>query len=294
VTYSGFPEAANNKVLEKVRIDGQRNAIVKTFEFNGSEATDEITINLPPGVHSVDLYSIWRNSNGATGNRDQFLGKIKCESPEPGLSAEKAQKFSTKERYTQELLQLGHAGEVVDYAITVHNTGNVPLTLELKDLGCDEGTITGGPSGPLMRFESTTYYCQHTLTKADEQAEEYCNVARVKGESEGPTVEAESNQVCVELPDPRTNTEFGCSTFVINFTGFPNLPGNTAKIKIRIDGEIVFEEEITFNGPTDTFVYEANLPPGHHGVDSYVTWRTHGFNGGRDQTVRQGIKCEGG
>jgi hypothetical protein len=292
VTYSGFPNLPNNTIKESVRIDGVVGAVKKTFVFNGEEGTDEIIINLPPGEHTIDLFSIWRNSNGVSGNRDQFLGKIKCENPEPGIAAEKEQKYSTKQKYTKELLKLGHVGNVVDYKIVVRNTGNEPLTLNFKDLGCDEGTLTGGQA-TLNRFESTTFFCTHTLTAKDREAGIFCNVATVEGTPpEGPVVTAETNNVCVELPNPGTNTEFSCKTFVVHLSGFPNVPGNKVKIRITVDKELVKETIFEFNGSTATFEYEANLTPGHHQVDVFVIWKTNGFNGNHDQTLRNGITCE--
>ena len=96
VTYTGFPNLPGNTIKEKVRIDGVKNAISKTFVFNGEEGTDTIILNLPPGEHSIDLFSIWKNSNGVSGNRDQALGKIKCTEADPELMMEKLQKYSTK------------------------------------------------------------------------------------------------------------------------------------------------------------------------------------------------------
>ncbi len=292
ITYSGFPNLPNNKVTEKVRIDGVSWAVEKTFVFNGPEATDKIEINLGPGTHAIDVFAKW-NTNGVTGGRDQFLGKITCVTPEPGIAAEKLQKFSTKQKYVKELLKLGKPGQIVDYEIIVRNTGNEPLeTINFSDPHCDPGTITGGPSGPLPRFGSTTYFCTHTLTVADREAGIYCNVANVEGiPTEGPVVTAESNTVCVELPNPGNNVEFGCKVINDYLSGFPNLPGNEVKIKVRIDGVTVLETTFIFNGPTAVFTYEVNLPPGHHSVDVFTKWNTHGFKGGTDRTLAHGITC---
>src|ERR1700726_3219438 len=245
ITYSGFPELPNNTVTEKVRIDGVQWAVEKTFVFNGPEGTDHIEINLPPGEHAIDVFSKWK-TNGIQGGRDQFLGKIKCEDPEPGIADEKAQKYSTKTKYTKELLKFGKVGQVVDYAITVHNTGNEPLELNFSDPHCDSGTITGGPGGPLPRFGSTTYFCTHTITTADREAGSYCNVATVTGTPpEGPVVSAETNTVCVEVPNPGNTVGFGCKVITVNPTGFPAAT-DTVTIKIYIDKVKVLEKIFTF------------------------------------------------
>jgi hypothetical protein len=293
VTYSGFPNAPGNTIKESVRIDGVAGAVKKTFVFNGPEATDVITINLSPGEHSLDLFSIWKNSNGVSGNRDQPLGRIKCIDPEPELEVEKLQKFSTKQKYTKELLKLGHVGEIVDYEIFVRNTGNVPLEINFTDLGCDSGTVTGGPSGPLGKGESATYFCNHTLTAADREREIVCNTATATGTPvEGPTVTKESNTVCTEVPKPKTNTEFSCKSITLVLTGFPNVPNNMVKIRVTVDGTKVFETIFTFNGPTAVFTYELNLPPGHHSIDVFAIWNTNKFKGNHDQPLRGGITCE--
>jgi uncharacterized repeat protein (TIGR01451 family) len=289
VTYSGFP-AGLNTIKEKVRIDGVKNAVTKTFTFAGPEGTDKIEINLPPGEHSIDLFSIWK-TNGVSGNRDQFLGKIKCLEPEPGIAAEKFQKYSTKEKYTQETLKLGHVGNVVDYKVVVKNTGNVPLNVEFKDPKCDEGTITGGPT-TIPRFGTATFFCTHTITSKDQEEELLCNTATVKGTpEEGEEVTAESNTVCVEVPDPKSNTTFSCKKFEVTLSGFPANVTNKVKIKITVDHKVVVEEVVTFTGPEHTFTYELNLSPGHHQVDVFVIWKTNGFSGNRDQTLANGINC---
>jgi hypothetical protein len=288
VTYSGFPEGLNT-IKEKVRIDGVKEAVTKTFMFPGPEGTDQIEINLPPGEHAIDLFSIWR-TNGVAGNRDQFLRRIKCVEPEPGIAAEKFQKFSTDTTYTQELLQLGHVGNIADYKIVVRNTGNEPLELSFTDPLCDPETITGGPS-VIPRFGTATFFCTHTITTTDQEAELLCNAARVTGTPpEGPVVSTETNSVCVELPRPKANTTFGCKQFEVNLSGFPNTT-NTVKIRIKVDGTVVVEEFVTFTGSSALFTYELNLPPGHHSVDVFVIWRTNGFRGNRDQTLKHGLTC---
>lgn len=292
VTYTGFPNGpAQNKVTEKVRIDGVQNAVTKTFYFTGPEATDTINIALPAGTHAVDLFSKWKNSNGVSGGRDQFLGKVKCTNAEPELEDEKLQKYSTKATYTKETLKLAHVGYVVDYEIIVRNSGNVPLSLEFSDPHCDNGTITGGPTGPIGRFESTTYFCTHTITQADAEAGQYCNVANVKGTpTEGPIVERETNTVCVEVPNPNNKVEFGCKVIRDYLFGFPAAEDQVS-IKIRVDGVRVEETIFKFIGPSAVFEYEVNLPPGHHGLDVFTQWNTHGFKGGTDQTIVHGVTC---
>src|SRR5438105_12329546 len=110
---------------------------------------------------------------------------------------EKSQKYPTKINYTKEVLKLGHVGETIDYKIVVKNTGNVPLELNFKDPNCDEGTIEGGPGGPLGKGESTTYFCTHTLTEADREVGIRCNTANATGTDAEPPAEtsAESNTV---------------------------------------------------------------------------------------------------
>jgi len=301
INYTGFPNLPKNTVTEQLKVDGVI-VVKKKFVFDGPTASDTIFYNVPPGHHSMDIFAKW-NTNGVKGGHDQPLKNgITCEA-DPGFTIEKLQKIDgTASPFTTSTLPLGHVGQTVDYEIVVKNTGNVPLGFgNFTDPKCDEGTITGGPGeATVPAGGSTTYLCKHLLTEADREVGFYTNSATVTGTPpEGscsriascPSVTKESNTVVVELPTPGVNTEFGCKNFVISLSGFPNVPNNTVKIKIKVDGVAVLETNFTFNGPTGTFVYEANLGPGKHSVDAFVKWNTNTFKGGRDQTIKGGVTC---
>ena len=59
----------------------------------------------------------------------------------------------------------GQVGQIVQYEIVVHNTGNVSLELSsFSDPQCDPGTVSGGPGGAALPVgASTTYTCTHVL-----------------------------------------------------------------------------------------------------------------------------------
>jgi hypothetical protein len=118
----------------------------------------------------------------------------------PGLSIEKRQKIETGE-YTTSPLE-GKVGQTVEYEIIVTDTGNTSLTLSgFTDANC-EG-ITGGPSKALEPTESTSYFCHHLLTSADQTAGSRTNEASVTGTPPGGSpIPKNSNQVVVTLKAP--------------------------------------------------------------------------------------------
>src|SRR5207248_2224577 len=111
--------------------------------FDGPTATDAIPVAGPPGKYQIDAFAKWR-TNGFEGHFD-IPQKLRC-SPAPGLAVEKLQQIAgVTGTWTPAPLN-GEVGQTVDYAIVVHNTGNVPLTLSgFSDPRCDPGSIAGGP-----------------------------------------------------------------------------------------------------------------------------------------------------
>jgi hypothetical protein len=87
------------------------------------------------------------------------------------------------------------------------------------------------------------------------------------------------------------NTVAGCRALTITFTGFPNLPNNTVKEKVRIDGvqEAVVHTSV-FNGPTAVDTIPVPLGPGRHALDIFAIWKTNGVSGNRDQILGK-ITC---
>jgi hypothetical protein len=90
---------------------------------------------------------------------------------------------------------------------------------------------------------------------------------------------------------PKTNTEFGCKSVKIAFSGFPNLPENMVKIKVTVDRVHVYEGVFTFNGSSAVDTIEVNVPPGHHSYDVFTVWKTNGISGSHDQSLQGGISC---
>jgi hypothetical protein len=85
--------------------------------------------------------------------------------------------------------------------------------------------------------------------------------------------------------------EFSCTGVTFNYSGFPDLPGNTVTEKIRLDGEQYSLTTFTFDGPSATDTVPVLMTPGHHGIDGWAKWNTNGVRGGRDQTLAHGIVC---
>jgi hypothetical protein len=61
-TYSSFPSGANS-THETVSIDGNQ-VVSKTFNFNGSSASDTVAINVGSGTHTVSAHADWTVQGG--------------------------------------------------------------------------------------------------------------------------------------------------------------------------------------------------------------------------------------
>ncbi len=91
--------------------------------------------------------------------------------------------------------------------------------------------------------------------------------------------------------EPHVNTVAGCRVLTVTFTGFPNLPNNTATEKVRIDGvQWAVEHTTVFNGPTAVDTIPVPLTAGRHALDIFTKWNTNGVRGGRDQNLGR-ITC---
>ncbi len=97
----------------------------------------------------------------------------------PEFSIVKGQRVEPTAEFTNVTLA-AELGTTVEYAISVHNLGNVPLTFgPLSDPNCEN--VSGGPTGALAPGEGAEYRCQHTIDEADQTAESYTNQASVTG-----------------------------------------------------------------------------------------------------------------
>jgi hypothetical protein len=89
-------------------------------------------------------------------------------------------------------------GQIVDYETVVKDTGTTTLTLSgFIDKGCQG--ITGGPSGALAPGESTTYTCQHPLSKFGEY-KNHASVTATPPSGQGLPIKHSSKTVVVAVP----------------------------------------------------------------------------------------------
>ncbi|HTY95943.1 MAG TPA: carboxypeptidase-like regulatory domain-containing protein, partial [Solirubrobacteraceae bacterium] len=119
---------------------------------------------------------------------------LHCVVPEPSASVELRQRIQGTSTYTAEQLE-GHIGQVVEYEITVKNTGNVPIKPEpFLDAECED--LTTLPA-ELAVGETATATCSATLPAE----RSYPNEAFVGAFTAGGagTIES-SNEVVVLLP----------------------------------------------------------------------------------------------
>ncbi len=124
--------------------------------------------------------------------------------PAPSFSIVKEQQIVGAGSFTTATLT-GSVGQTVLYEMLVTNTGNTSLTFgSLTDPHCDAGTITGGPGGnPVVAGASTTFFCDHVLTAADQAAGQYTNTATITGTpppGSGSPITNQSNTVVVNVP----------------------------------------------------------------------------------------------
>ncbi len=103
--------------------------------------------------------------------------EVVIEPETPEIVIHKEQRIGTSGSYTTEKLT-GKLGQVVDYQITVENTGNVPLHfMPLTDAHCTHIEPSGETE--LAAGGKETFTCEHTLAKGDESP--YVNVASIEG-----------------------------------------------------------------------------------------------------------------
>src|SRR6185437_9394479 len=86
--------------------------------------------------------------------------------------------------------------------------------------------------------------------------------------------------------------EWACDHVTVKYSGFENLPGYVATIKVTVDGATVSHKTYNFSGPEATIVVSIAVPPGHHSIDVFSKWKGNGTKGGHDQPLKGGITCE--
>jgi hypothetical protein len=212
--YHGFTAVPGspNFVVEWIAIKNPPESISKEpiafpprlFQFEGTDGTDVVPIAFPVGHYLIDVHSKW-DTNGHKGSYD-IHGNVTC-SPAPAYTIQKLQSIAGSGQPPVTETLTGKVGQVVDYRITVANTGNTPLTFsEFNDSRCDPGTILGGSLSPIEPSETLVFSCTHTLTVDDAKAGFFMNVAsltaRAEQEEGGKLPPQESNAVVVTPVSP--------------------------------------------------------------------------------------------
>jgi uncharacterized repeat protein (TIGR01451 family) len=81
-TFTGFPNAPNNTVNEKIKVNGVI-VYTGTFTFNGPSGSNTVTISAPPKHDIVQADANW-NTNGVKGEKDlKAYAGINCTEGEP-------------------------------------------------------------------------------------------------------------------------------------------------------------------------------------------------------------------
>jgi uncharacterized repeat protein (TIGR01451 family)/gliding motility-associated-like protein len=110
--------------------------------------------------------------------------------------------------------QVSKAGDVINYTLTVENTGNVPLTnINVLDQGVDAGSISPGNVN-LQPGQIAIFTARYSITQTDVNAGSYSNQASVTGvDPDGNTTNDPASD------DPNTATENDPT--VVNISPYP-------------------------------------------------------------------------
>jgi uncharacterized repeat protein (TIGR01451 family) len=156
---------------------------------------------------------------------------------EPEFTIVKEQRLKGQVGYTTATLK-AKVGEVVEYKITITNTGAGSIKFgPVKDSKCEN--ISPAPASfELKSGESKSYTCEHTLSKADPNP--YVNVATVEGGGK----EKESNEPKVEIEPEFTIVKEQ------RIKSVPAEPFTTAKLKAEVGKEIEYKITVTNEGST--------------------------------------------
>ncbi len=144
--------------------------VITAAEVNFGGVTNQATVTgTGPGGPVTDL----SDESAVTGNDPTFTSLTQA----PGIAVVKTVSSITNSNGNA----LVDAGDVVHYAFSVHNTGNVTLTnVTLTDINAN---VSGGPIASLAAgaVDATTFTATHVVTLADQDAEEIVNQAQVQG-----------------------------------------------------------------------------------------------------------------
>jgi hypothetical protein len=193
------------KAGEEVTISGSALTGATAVKFGSLSAgglvvhsDDEITATAPSGGGGTVVVTVATpgGSTPASSSESANVAPAQFTFERASFAIEKLQKISTEASFTKFEL-IGKVGEVVDYEITITNTGSLPLKFnKFSDPKCS--TVTGGPgSKPVEPGASSTYKCEHKLTVSGA----YSNEASVES-SEGLGT-LHSNTVTTTVPRPQ-------------------------------------------------------------------------------------------
>ncbi len=77
LSFANFPDVLGNTVTEILYVD-RAEILTTSFSFDGPSGTTTISLELPPGHHSIDVRARWK-AGGVNGSHDQHLeGGLRC------------------------------------------------------------------------------------------------------------------------------------------------------------------------------------------------------------------------
>ena len=173
------------------------------------------------------------------GGKEITSNKVEVE-VEPEFTVIKEQRLKGEANYTKAVLK-GKVGEVVEYKLTVTNTGAGSIKFEaIKDPKCENIQPAPAPF-ELKSGESKSYTCEHMLSKNDPNP--YVNVATIEGggkEKPSEKVEVEVEPEFTVIKEQRLKGEANYTKAVLK-----GKVGETVEYKLTVTntgaGSIKFE-----------------------------------------------------
>ena len=162
-------------------------------------------------------------------------------------------------------------GEIIEYQVTVKNTGNVPLALtRLSDPYCADLSSGGPVDEQLQPGASARYSCQQTVSRDGT----YLNQATIEATppvGDGFTISRASNETVALGPDPEPTAETGAVTEV---------SPNTALVTGQVNphGRTVTSCEFEYWATVATHRVRCVKAPGHGTGPVNVTARIDGLS----------------
>ncbi len=167
-------------------------SITTSANGDGDYGSPSVTENTAGTYQWVASYSGDANNDAVTASCNAPNESVLVSPPPPapplppGMIVVKAQKLAgSTSGYTTSVITPG-VGRLVEYQMSVTNTGGVALAIGFSDARCDPGTVSGpfgtlNPDHTLAPGRTVDYYCSHVITTHDRLAGSFTNTVTITG-----------------------------------------------------------------------------------------------------------------